>query len=81
MLYNVRSKFAVLAQPSSSTAVRKYLTLRKLIGILGISLPLVPWLYGRLLCSTRLRPTISDNYYTGMRDEFVGGLRLKQSEA
>jgi hypothetical protein len=72
MLQNVRGKLASLSLPSSATAVRNYLTLRKLIGILGIALPLVMFLGERLLCSTRLQPTISDYYYTHMRDAFVG---------
>jgi len=72
MLQNVRSKLAFLSEPSSATAVRNYLTLRKLIGILGIELPVVMWLGERLLCSARLQPTISDYYYTYVRDEFVG---------
>jgi hypothetical protein len=72
MLQNVRSKLASLSLPSSSTAVRNYLTLRKLIGVLGISLPVVMWLGERLFCSAQLQPTISDYYYTHMRDEFVG---------
>jgi hypothetical protein len=72
MLRNVASKLASLSLPSNSMAVRNYLTLRKLIGILGISLPVVMWLGERLFCSSQLQPTISDYYYTRMRDEFVG---------
>jgi hypothetical protein len=30
------------------------------------------WLGERLFCSSQLQPTISDYYYTRMRDEFVG---------
>src|SRR5258706_5910903 len=73
MLQNVRSRLALLSQPSSSVAVRNYLTLRKLIGILGIALPLVMWLGEPVLCPGAGRqPTISHYYYTLMRDAFVG---------
>lgn len=71
MFQKVRSTLELLTQPVDS-AVRDYLSLRKLIGILGIVLPLVMWLGEYLLCSARLQPTISDYYYTCMRDAFVG---------
>jgi hypothetical protein len=73
MLQNVRNRLASLAQPSSSAAVRNYLTLRKLIGILGIALPCVMWLGEPVLCpGAGGQPTISHYYYTLMRDAFVG---------
>jgi hypothetical protein len=72
MLQDVRRRLATLSLPSNSMTVRNYLTLRKLIGVLGISLPVVMWLGEWLFCSSQLQPTISDYYYTRMRDEFVG---------
>jgi hypothetical protein len=66
-------KFAALKTPGNP-AVRNYLALRKVIGILGIALPpamlLGEWLF---FCNAQ-QPTISHYYYTGMRDVFVGTL-------
>lgn len=71
---NLGKRFAFLAEPENdTTAVRNYLTLRKLIGGLGIALPLAMWLLEPVLChGAALQPTISDYYYTLMRDLFVG---------
>lgn len=54
--------------------VISYRTLRKLVGILGILLPLLVSLGAWLLDRTTLRHSISDYYYTVTRDEFVGAL-------
>ncbi len=70
---NLRSRLAQWTQPANSTAVRNYLTLRKLIGILGIALPWAMWLGEAGLCPGAARqPTISAYYYTLTRDIFVG---------
>lgn len=53
--------------------MRNYLTLRKLIGCLGMALPWIMWLGEPLLChDAGHQPTISHYYYTAMRDTFVG---------
>lgn len=57
--------------PATEAMVRNYLTLRKAIGWLGIALPLVVWAGVRWLRQPQ-QPTISDYYYTGMGDVFVG---------
>ena len=49
-----------------------YKSLRKLIGILGILLPLICYLGGRLFASLTLQPSISAYYFTNARDFFVG---------
>ncbi len=53
--------------------VLSYLALRKAVGIVAVSLPFVlaiPWLIVRGM----LEPSISDYYYTAMRNLFVGSL-------
>lgn len=54
--------------------VFSYLTLRKAIGILGMTLPFVVSLGALLIFRTGLQSSISSYYYTGMRDVFVGTL-------
>jgi small-conductance mechanosensitive channel len=49
-----------------------YLTLRKLIGILGILLPFICVLGGFLFSDFPIRSSISSYYHTNMRDFFVG---------
>lgn len=49
-----------------------YLTLRKLIGLLGAGLPFVMALGGWIVFQTTIQGSISGYYYTGMRDVFVG---------
>jgi len=58
-----------------SSLVTSYLTLRKLIGFLGISLPFI-LLFGALIVfkTNIIEVSISDYYYTGMGDYFVGTL-------
>ena len=67
----LKRKLAELSQPTDST-VRSYLTLRKLIGILGVALPFVMVLGAQWVFHDGPQRTISDYYYTGMRDVFVG---------
>jgi hypothetical protein len=54
--------------------VISYLSLRKAIGILGISLPIVVSLGAWLLARTGLQSSLSGYYYTVTRDVFVGML-------
>ncbi len=58
----------------SNDLVFSYLTLRKVIGILGIALPFVVSLGARIFFKTGFQSSISSYYHTGMRDYFVGTL-------
>ena len=50
-----------------------YLTLRRVVGILGVALPLVVVLWGFSLCQcSQILPSISDYYDLRTRDVFVG---------
>ncbi len=48
-----------------------YLTLRRVVGVLGVSLPVIVALWGLVLCGC-LEPSISDYYALRTRDAFVG---------
>jgi len=50
-----------------------YLNLRRVIGVLGLSLPLVLWV-GGFLFDQATQVSISHYYYSSMRDVFVGWL-------
>lgn len=52
--------------------IASYLTMRRIIGILGISLPLVLVLGGLVQDKPTIQSSISAYYYTNMRDFFVG---------
>jgi hypothetical protein len=54
--------------------VLSYLTLRQVLGILGILMPFVLALGARVIFQTPLQGSISAYYYTGMSAVFVGGL-------
>ena len=58
----------------SDSLVLSYLALRKAIGVLGIALPFVLALGGMLLDGPGIQTTISNYYYTSMRNVFVGTL-------
>ena len=60
--------------PGNNRLVVSYLMLRKAIGCLGMGLPVVLAIGGGLIFQTGLQETISDYYYTGMGDVFVGTL-------
>lgn len=50
-----------------------YVTLRRIVGILGVSLPVVLALWGFALCGcARIQPSISDYYALRTRDALVG---------
>ena len=52
-----------------------YLTLRRLVGVLGVSMPLIVMVWGFfILSSLRVLPSISDYYSLRTRDVFVGTL-------
>ena len=52
--------------------VISYNTMRKLIGVLGIALPIVLWLGGALFKRLPLQSSISAYYYTNMQDALTG---------
>ncbi len=56
--------------------VISYLKLRRIIGLLGISLPFILSFGDMLLFQKKIiiQPSISDYYYTGMRDVLIGYL-------
>lgn len=58
----------------NDTLVISYLGLRKAIGVIGIALPFV-LAFGKIAFeSPGVQPSVSDYYYTVMRDVFVGSL-------
>jgi hypothetical protein len=65
----------MLFAPSAKEATTlTYLTLRKTVGVIAVLLPFalaIPWF---LLRDHALQSSISDYYYTGMRNLFVGSL-------
>ncbi len=65
-----------MQQPKSdsSSLVLSYLTLRKAIGLLGVSLPFILSLGAMLVFNEGIQESISHYYYTGMGDVFVGTL-------
>jgi hypothetical protein len=66
---------AVRALPDrTDTAVISYQALQALIGILGLALPFVLISVKPFLDGPGIPPSISDYYYTSMRDYFVGSL-------
>ena len=55
--------------------ITSYLTLRKAVGFLGISLPFILWLGALIVFKTgRIEESLSCYYHTGMGDVFVGTL-------
>lgn len=61
-------------QEPGNPLVISYLTLRKAIGYIGIALPFVLYLGGKLVYALGLQSSISAFYHTEMRDVFVGSL-------
>src|SRR5262249_118463 len=58
---------------ADQSLVISYLSLRRLIGVLGMALPIVVMLWGWTICGcTRGLPSISDYYPLRTRDAFVG---------
>lgn len=56
------------------TLIRSYLQLRRAIGYLGMALPFMLLIGKIVLQSTGVEPSLSDYYYTIMRDVLVGSL-------
>jgi hypothetical protein len=63
----------VIASPQD-TLVHSYLFLRRAIGLIGIALPVVLILGKLLIDGGDLLNSLSDHYYSGMRDVFVGSM-------
>ncbi len=57
---------------NGSRLIISYLTMRRTIGILGISLPVIMVLGGFIQNGFVFRESISSYYYTNMRDFFIG---------
>jgi len=57
---------------SDDDLVISYLTLRRMLGVLGIALPFVLYFGGLIFFGDTLQYSISDYYHTRMRDVFVG---------
>ena len=57
---------------NQQSMVISYLTLRKAIGVLGITLPAILVLGGMIFFGIGVQNSISSYYHTGMRDVFVG---------
>ncbi len=62
------------SQEGNSRLVVSYLMLRKAVGCLGMVLPFILAVGGGLLFGAQIQESVSDYYYTGMRDVFVGVL-------
>jgi len=60
-------------EPDRDDVVRAYYRIRRMLGWLGLSLPLV-LIVGGVLSKGAVEPSISDYYHTLMRDAFVGVL-------
>jgi hypothetical protein len=63
-----------MAQSRNDSLVISYLGLRKAIGIIGMALPFVLAIGASLLEGPGIEPSVSNYYYTDMRDVFVGSL-------
>jgi hypothetical protein len=59
---------------SDQSLVISYRTLRKIVGVLGISFPIVLFAGAFLFFDLGIQSSISSYYHTGMRDVFVGTL-------
>lgn len=62
-----------MPDPNRDDVVRAYYRIRRMVGWLGLALPLVLVL-GGLASQRAVEPSISDYYHTLMRDAFVGVL-------
>lgn len=61
-----------MPERQGSGLVISYLTLRQMIGILGVSLPVLVVAGAGVISAAEIRPSISAYYYSNMRDLFVG---------
>jgi hypothetical protein len=58
----------------NEVAIISYLAMRRMIGILGVALPIVLVIGGFIQDEIAIQPSISGYYYTNMRDFFIGML-------
>src|SRR2546422_7126975 len=63
-----------MSDPENSSLVISYMTLRKMVGYLGILLPVLVVIGGELIPAGEIRDSVSAYYYSSMRDLFVGSL-------
>lgn len=63
-----------MSMDRNKSLIISYLTLRRLIGVLGIALPIVVVVGGFMQNEPAVQGSISGYYYTNMRDFFVGSL-------
>ncbi|HEV2111400.1 MAG TPA: DUF998 domain-containing protein [Gammaproteobacteria bacterium] len=61
-----------MATKNLQPAVIKYRELRRTVGLLGMFFPVIIALGGKVLFSMSLKPSLSQYYYSDMRDVFVG---------
>jgi hypothetical protein len=73
LVSKARGALHALQEPNEAY-VLSYRALRVLIGVIGILLPFVLLLGKRALDGPGIQGTISDYYYTSLRDYFVGSL-------
>ncbi len=59
---------------NKTSLIISYLQLRKAIGILGLTFPLILFFGAVVFFDTGIQSSISSYYYTGMQDVFVGTL-------
>ncbi len=57
--------------PKSNCLTISYLTMRRILGILGIILPFILFI-GGLIAGKAIQESISSYYYTNLRDVFIG---------
>jgi hypothetical protein len=68
-----REERTVTRTDSDGQVIVSYLTLRRVVGVLGVALPVVLALWGFVLCqSLEIQHSISDYYGLRTRDAFVG---------
>jgi hypothetical protein len=61
------------APGADENALVSYLTLRRVVGVLGVALPVVLAVWGAIRCGCfEIQPSISDYYALRTRDAFVG---------
>lgn len=61
-----------MLKPNNNNVIQSYIVLRRIIGILGISLPFLCLSIGLLFGNTKLQPSISLYYFTNSRDIVIG---------
>lgn len=60
--------------PSEGSLALSYLGVRRAIGVIGVALPFVLLIGAFLIDGVGVQPSISDYYYTVMRNVFVGSM-------